>query len=224
MKKYIKAGLLVLLLVIPALIYLFLRSFGVNQYTLPVYHPIAIDSTAAISGKIPDTTYHTIPQFSLSTVKGMKVTSALLKDKIYIANFFSIPCLTTCPQLFSQLNRVQEIFSNNPEVFIVSHIIATDTTSKEVVQEFISANAVDSPRWLFLTGDTNELVELSRKGYFTSGIEDNQEKNRMVDSSNMEKLALVDKKGRIRGYYNGTDPEEVDRLLVEIKVLLAESN
>ena len=231
MNTYIKAGLLVVVLVIPALAFLFLKNFGENHYSLPRYIP-RIDSTTGnimmetkvVDGQeVTDTAFHTIPDFKLTDQYNNQVTSAVTKDKIHVADFFFARCLGICPKMTSQLQRVQEAFLNNPDVLIMSYTVDPENDTVEALQNYAEQHGAVKDKWYLMTGEKKDIYKLAKQGYYVTAKEDN------VQSSNLEekfvhtdKFVLVDKQGHIRGFYNGTDPKEIDKLILEIKVLLDE--
>jgi protein SCO1/2 len=231
MRTYVKAGLLLLVLVIPALAFLFLKNFGQNHYSMPRYIP-RIDSTTGnimmetklVNGKeVTDTVFHVIPDFRLTNQYNNTVTSEVIKGKIHVADFFFARCLGICPKMSSQLQRVQEAFMNNPEVVIMSYTVDPKNDNVGALENYADQYGAIKDKWHLLTGDKEDIYRLAKKGYYVTAKEDN------VQSTNLEekfvhtdKFVLVDKEGHIRGFYNGSDPEEVDKLILEIKVLLSE--
>ena len=91
----------------------------------------------------------------------------------------------------------------------------------DVLKQYAAdAGATDDGRWLFLTGDKSELYDHARKAYFIGVQEGNQSAGEEA-FLHSDQLVLIDKEQRIRGYYTGTDPVEIKRLIDEIKVLKA---
>jgi protein SCO1/2 len=231
MRTYIKAGLLLLVLVIPALAFLFLKNFGQNHYSLPRYIP-RMDSTTGnvvmetrlVEGKeITDTVFHTIPDFQLTDQHNNTVTSQVIKDKIHVADFFFARCLGICPKMTSQLQRVQEAFINNPEVVIMSYTVDPKNDTVEALQNYAEQYGAIKGKWYLMTGEKENIYRLAKKGYYVTAKEDNVQSANLEDKFvHTDKFVLVDKKGHIRGFYNGTDPKEVEKLILEIKVLLNE--
>jgi protein SCO1/2 len=231
MRTSVKAGLLILLLVIPALTFIFLKNFGKNHYSLPRYIP-RIDSTTGdvlmqtrvVEGKtITDTVYHTIPDFSLIDQHNDKVSRTLIEGKVHVADFFFARCPGICPKMSSQLQRVQEAFINNPDVVILSYSVDPKHDSVQALQNYAEQYGAIKGKWFLLTGEKNEIYNLAKNGYFISAMEGNVKSNDLEENFvHTDKFILIDKLGQIRGYYNGTDPADVDRLIVEMKVLLEE--
>lgn len=219
MRKYLKAGILVLVLVIPALVFLFLKQFGQNHYAVRKFYPTKID-TVKVNGQVKlDTVFHKIPPFKLIDQSGNVVTNKTFDHSIYVADFFYTKCPNVCPKLSSQLSRVQDAFENNNDVKILSHTVDPTHDSAEVLTDYASSYGALAGKWYFVTGSKKDIYDLARNGYFVSATTGTGGEEDFLHS---EKFVLIDKNKNIRGYYNGTDPEDVDRLILEIKILLYE--
>ncbi len=224
-----KAGIALVLLAVPALFYLLLRQ-GQNHYTLPRYFP-KIDSTTdqvmftqmvQPSGKmVRDTAYHTIPDFALTDQDGKPFNRQSIQGKIHIADFFFTRCGTICPKLSSQLNRVQDIFRQNDQIVLISYSVDPEYDTSEYLRAYAKRFEAIPGKWTFLTGSKAEIYRLIQKAYFLP-VMDAGVSNGDPDEtfSHSEKVVLVDKEGIIRGYYDGTDKEDIDRLVLETRVLL----
>lgn len=213
MKSYIKTGILALLLAIPVFFIIFLNKFGKNYHTLPVFY--ATDSVKTDKG-YTITGAHTIPEFTFFSQSGDSFSSKELTGKIYVADFFFTRCPSICPEMSTQLTRVQEEFMGDDEVKIVSFTVDPVYDTVGVLNKYAGEYRAKEGKWFFLTGSKDSIYQLAQQGFFISAMED---KERPLDFIHSEKFVLVDKTGRIRGYYNGTDPADVDRLVTEIKVL-----
>lgn len=228
-----KAGILLMVLVVPVLVYLSLKIFGENHFSLPRYIP-AIDST---TGEIKmakrlkprwnesemDTVFQTIPAFSLMDQQGKEFTSKNLTGKIYVANFFFTRCGTICPKITSQVSRVTDAFIEDKEIHFISLSVDPRYDNPEKLASYAKKFDADSARWTFLTGDKKIIYPLILKGFHVP-LADASEYDAAIKNPDetfihSERLILVDKSGIIRGFYDGTDKKEVDRLIVEIKVL-----
>ena len=212
MKGGIKYGLLFILLALPACIYIFLRVYGENHYNLPVYYPVGVDSKG-------DSIYKTIPDFEFLNQQGEKVTRRNFEGKIYVTDFFFTTCKTICPKMSSNLNKVYLTFKDSPDVLFLSHTVDPETDSVQVLNDYAAMFKADSKKWIFVTGEKKKLYDIARNGYRITAMEGDGGPDDFIHS---EKFVLVDKQGRIRGYYDGTDPKQVDKLITEIKVLKSE--
>lgn len=225
-----KAGILLATLLVPALLYLFLRFGTQNHYTLPRYLP-KIDSARSepLMGKVTlpdgrqiiDTVYNRIPPFRLIDQDGKAVDESVVKGKIYVASFFFTRCGTICPKISSQLTRVQDIFRTRNELVFLSHSVDPEHDRPEQLKEYAKRYEAIPGKWYFLTGSKADIYDLALHGYYLpvvdAGVKEGKPDETFIHS---EKLVLVDKDGIVRGFYDGTDKKDVDRLILEIRVLL----
>ena len=225
-----KAGILLATLLVPALLYLLLRFGSQNHYVLPRYLP-KIDSAKnePLMGmvKLPDgrramdTLYNHIPPFTLIDQDGKTTDQSIVKGKIYVADFFFTRCVSICPKIASQLTRVQDIFRNNPNVLFLSYSVDPEHDRPAQLKAYARKYEAIPGRWYFLTGSKAQIYDLAMHGYYLpavdAGVPEGKPDETFIHS---EKLVLVDKEGLVRGFYDGTDKGDVDRLVLEIRVLL----
>ena len=159
---------------------------------------------------------HLIRNFELVNQNGDTVDNSFLKDKIYVADFFFTTCPTICPVMSNELERVQEEFSGDLDIQIVSHSVQPEYDSPEILKEYASLHQANPKQWTFLTGDKAEIYSLARKSYFAVTTEGDGGINDFIHTEN---FILVDKKKRIRGFYDGTSADDVNRLIKDIKIL-----
>ena len=228
-----KTIILFIVLILPVFIYLGLKTWGTNHFVLPRYIP-AIDST---TGEIKmgkrlnprwdeselDTIFQTIPAFNLINEKGQSFSSSSLKGKIYVASFFFTRCGTICPKITGQLSRVQDTFNQDLDLKLISISVDPAFDHPEKLQAYAKRFDANEGQWTFLTGEKKVIYPLILTGFHVP-LADASEYDAAIKNPNetfihSERLVLVDKEGVIRGFYVGTDKKEVDRLLVEIKVL-----
>lgn len=225
-----KAGILVATLLVPALLYLLLRFGTQNHYVLPRYLP-KIDSARGepLMGKVRladgreviDTIYNRIPPFQLIDQDGKQVDQSIVKGKIYVADFFFTRCISICPKLSSQLTRVQDIFRKRSDIVFLSHSVDPEHDGPAQLKAYAKKYEAIPGKWYFLTGKKSTIYDLAMHGYYLPvvdpGVKAGSPDETFIHS---EKLVLVDKEGIVRGFYDGTDKEDVDRLILEIRVLL----
>lgn len=170
---------------------------------------------------VTDTVFNRIPPFSLIDQDGKTVDQSIVKGKIYVASFFFTRCGTVCPRISSQLTRVQDIFRKNPDLVFLSHSVDPEHDRPAQLKAYATKYEAIPGKWYFLTGDKAAIYKLAMRGYYLpavdAGVKDGTPDETFIHS---EKLVLVDKQGIVRGFYDGTDKEDVDRLVLEIRVLL----
>ena len=164
-----------------------------------------------------DTTYHSIADFSFYDQDSTLVTNDTYKNKIYITDFFFTTCPDICPIMKTQMLRVYEEYKDNPEIALLSHTIDPKHDNVPVLKEFSSRLDVDTGFWKFVTGDKDTIYKLGQTSYMASIADDVN--TGFVHSG---RFFLIDKERQIRGAYDGTDPESVDYLIIDIQRLLNE--
>lgn len=165
-----------------------------------------------------DTIPHTIPEFSFIDQDSNGVTKSTFADKIYIADFFFTSCPSICPVMTKQMKRIYEKFENEDRVMFLSHSIDTRHDSVPVLKAYAEKLNIDHSKWRFVTGEKSEIMNIAND-YFNVAYEDPDAPGGYDHSG---KLILVDTRGRIRAFCEGTIPEEVDEFMKDILQLLQE--
>ena len=163
---------------------------------------------------------HTIPEFSFVNQDGKKVTQKTYEGKIYVADFFFVTCPGICPRLTKNMTSLQEKFKDDKDVLLLSHTVMPWRDSVPVLKEYALENKINSHKWNLVTGDKDEIYNLARTAYFADeDFVKTQDEDAFIHTEN---FVLVDKKGRIRGVYNGTLELETKRLIRHIEMLQQE--
>ena len=166
-----------------------------------------------------DTVYHTIAHFEFIDQDSATITNNTFKDKIYVADFFFTSCRTICPIMKTQLLRVYDTIQNKSDVLILSHTIDPEYDTVALLHDFAERLGVDSKKWHFVTGVKDSIYKIAQTSYFATAMEDKTEPDGFIHSG---AFLLIDKSGRIRGKYDGTKEEEVNRLIGDIERLRTE--
>ena len=220
MAMFNKALVTLLILVVPLSAFLYLKSAeNAKKVTMQRYGPREAVEVIKNGEVRIDTQYHKIPAFSFTTQHGTPVTNEAMSGKIYVANFFFTNCLGMCLKMSHQFSRLQEAFLNEPDVLLLSHTVDPERDTVETLAAYAQQYGAIREKWFLVTGDKPALYEQARKGYFVSATEGDGGPGEFVHT---EKFILVDKSSNIRGYYDGTNKEEVDELIRDIKFLLWE--
>ena len=214
--RILQGFVLVCILLIPILIFMFLRGFGTNEYDLPIYFQNGVDNPFKECSAL-DSGQHYIPDFSFVNQEGKEIGRAQMEGKITIVDFFFTSCPSICPTMSKEMERVNDMFRDNPQVQIYSISIDPEYDTPQILQEYASEHHAIPGKWHFLSGPKLETYELARCGFILPTIDGNRIPDNFVHS---DKFILIDELGRIRGYYSGTNREEVDLLMLETKVLL----
>lgn len=165
-----------------------------------------------------DTVYHTIAQFSFVNQEGDTISNADVTGKVYVADFFFTTCPTICPVMKKEMLRVHEKFKGNPNFKILSHSIDPTHDTQEVLKDYAKKLGItDASTWNFLTGDQEKIFEMGQTSYLTTAMADQMEPGGFLHSG---AFLLIDQQGRIRGVYDGTKSDQVDRLINDIPKIL----
>ncbi|MGY6562851.1 MAG: SCO family protein [Luteibaculaceae bacterium] len=214
-----KKILILLSMFVVAILYAY--SLFKPQEKLKIFHPTdvnpnLVDKTIYKQGKqIP----HKVGDFKLINQYGDTINNSITENKIFVVDFFFTVCQTICPIMTDEMNRVFRAFQEKEDFIILSHSVTPQIDTPEVLKQYAKDKAILDPKWQFLTGDKKEIYRLARQVYFTSLDEGD---GGLQDFIHTENFVLVDKKGRLRGFYDGTNAKDVDRLIREIKILYKE--
>ncbi|WP_461091320.1 SCO family protein [Spirosoma gilvum] len=204
---------------LPALVVLVWSCGASTDDKLPILGQREV-VTKVVNGKtVTDSVDHTVPDFKFVSQYGDTVTAKNLDGKIYVADFFFTTCPTICPKMKVQLKRVYEKFKGNPDVMLLSHTIDPAHDSVAVLKEFAQNLGVTGQQWLFVTGDREKIYDIGQNSYMVTAQQDSSAPGGVVHSG---AFILVDKQKRIRGIYDGTTEEGVDKLMADMERLLAE--
>ena len=157
----------------------------------------------------------TIPEVYFTDSQDKKISRADLDGKVWVADFIFTTCNMACPVLTGNMNLVHKEFQNNDNVRIVSISVYPEYDTPEVLKKYASQYDANTNRWHFLTGPEENVQDVIKNGFKMGDYED------IIFHS--EKFALVDQKGRLRGYYSGMQTEDVARLKKDMKKLLKEN-
>jgi len=183
---------------------------------LPIYQPSDLNP-ALVDPAVLGHEDHRILDFTLQNQLGDTITEEEVKGDLLIVDFFFTRCATICPMLTSNMKKVQDVFSAQPGVRLLSHSVTPVADSVAVLAAYGEANGVDPDRWWLLTGEKKEVYRLARQSYFAALDEGD---GGLQDFVHTENIVLVDTLGRLRGFYDGTDLDEVNDLVSDVLFLL----
>ena len=183
---------------------------------LPVYQPNMVNAELVDSTLQHVKKYHRIADFSLLNQNGDTITQENYRNKIYVADFFFTTCPTICPIMTANLVEVQAALANDSEVLLLSHSVTPEIDSVAQLKKYAIEKGVNDAKWNLVTGDKKQIYELARKSYLA--VQEDGDGG-PFDMIHTENFILVDKQRRIRGFYDGTKEEEMDRLLSDIEIL-----
>lgn len=204
---------------ISVIIFIAIYSLLKPQKTLKIFSPRDVN-TELVDTTVQHIGYnHTIADFAFTNQNGKMITQNDYDGKIYIADFFFTTCPTICPKMTDNMVWLQNQIKNNPKVMLLSYSVTPDIDSVPVLKKYALEKGVIDSKWNLVTGNKKDIYYIARKSYLavkTGKPED------MYDMVHTENFILVDQKRRIRGFYDGTNLEEVKKLLEDINYLSQE--
>jgi protein SCO1 len=197
----------VLVFVLPFVAYFGLQWYNQRFHKLPVYSELK--KAGAMQPGVPD-------DFELVNQDGDVVSLGDWNDKIIVVDFFFTRCPSICPKMTSSLQRVRKRFRNDSTIYMYSISVDPENDSVAQLRKYAERFKMDLRYWQLLTGDKKEIYRIARNNFKVAATDGDGGPGDFIHS---EKLILVDRHQRIRGYYKGTVDEEVDQLIKDIKKL-----
>jgi len=186
---------------------------------LKIYNPADVNPRLVDFSMKHITKDHTIADFELTNQNGQKITNKNYKDKIYVADFFFTRCQTICINMAYNMGELQNLYKKDTEIMFLSHSVTPEIDSVTVLKEYADRKGVIDGKWNITTGAKTHIYELARKSYFAVLDEGTGDENDFIHT---EQFVLVDKEKRIRGYYDGTEKEDMEKLKKDIVLLKEE--
>jgi len=197
------------------MIYL-IYSLLTPEKKLPIYNPADVNPKLVDESMIHIRRNHKVADFKLINQNGDTITQEDYKDKIYVTDFFFTRCQTICPIMTNNMGKLQEVFKNDNDIKFLSLSVTPEMDSIPILREYADRKGVIDTKWNITTGDKKHIYELARKSYFAVLDEGD---GGIQDFIHTENFILVDKKKQIRGFYDGTDSKDIQRLIVDINIL-----
>lgn len=155
--------------------------------------------------------YGRVPAFVLTSQTGAAFDSKTLEGKIWVADFFFTTCMGPCPRMSALMHSVQKRIADLPDVRLVSFSVDPQHDTPPVLAAYAQRFRADPSRWFLLTGSQTTLNALDRDAFKMGNVDGAFQHSTL--------FALVDRQGRIRGYFHTEDGESLDPLIAAIRAL-----
>jgi protein SCO1/2 len=199
------------------------RVWGLLAFGAVVIAALAIRLIGA-AGRPELPVVSTIPEFSLIDQLGRPYGSADLAGKVWIASFVYTTCPGPCPRVVQQMAEVQRRIGPEPEVAFVSISVDPEADTPPVLAAYTESRAIDAQKWRFLTGPLDQVLAVVRGGFLLALVRTDEADAETIASEgpivHSVRLVLVDRARRVRGYYESTEPDSMDRLVEDARRLL----
>jgi protein SCO1/2 len=164
--------------------------------------------------------YGAVPDFSLVERSGKSVSLVDVRGKVWIANFIYTTCTDTCPMQSAAMAKLQEKWANRPELRFVSFSVDPQHDTPAVLSRYAERFKASRERWLFLTGDKEQIAQLVQGGFRLSAAALTDGKSKETIILHSPRFVLVDRTNEIRGYYDSRDGAALERLNKDVTTLL----
>jgi len=186
---------------------------------LPVFNPSDVNPRLVDDALKHISKDHKVSDFKLINQNGKIITQENFENKIYVADFFFTRCQTICPVMAVNMAELQEYYKNDKEIKFLSHSVTPGIDSVPVLRAYADKKGAIDGKWEITTGDKMHIYELARKSYFAVLDEGDGGDQDFIHT---EQFVLIDKKKQIRGFYDGTEADEMQRIIDDIEILKME--
>tara|TARA_Y100000766_G_scaffold20942_1_gene14577 strand:+ start:40 stop:696 length:657 start_codon:yes stop_codon:yes gene_type:complete len=181
---------------------------------LPIFQPAMVNYELVDSTMQHVKRYHRISSFSLINQNGETITEKKYENKIYVADFFFTTCPGICIDMTRNMLKIQKKILDNPNIMLLSFSVTPKIDSVAQLKKYAIEKGIKDSKWNLLTGDKKQIYTLARESYFV--VKEGQGINSMIHTEN---FVLIDPDKRIRGFYDGTNDEEILELMDDIAIL-----
>ena len=194
----------------------FFSCYQQEKKQLPVYNPVDFKEKLVDKSVRNVSKNHTVANFSLTNQNGITITNKDYENKIYVVDFFFTSCPTICPIMTNNMLKIQDEFIDNDDIKLLSMSVTPEIDNVEILKQYAIEKGVNDSKWNITTGPKKHIYELARKSYFAV-VE--QGDGGLQDFIHTPNFILIDTKKQIRGIYDGTNENEILRLIADIKIL-----
>ena len=184
---------------------------------LPVFNPSDFDPKLVDTSLRKVNQNHTVKDFNLTNQNGVKISSKDYENKVYVVDFFFTRCPSICPIMTDNMILIQDEFINDDQIMLLSLSVTPEIDSVSVLKNYAIEKGINDSKWNITTGSKKHIYDLARKSYFAVVDQGDGDLQDFIHTPN---FILVDKKKQIRGIYDGTELNEVTRLIEDIHTLI----
>ena len=158
-------------------------------------------------------------EFQFRNQDSEPATLETFDGKVVIADFFFTTCPAICPIMKRQMVRIYQAYPDQPDLLLFSHTVDPDHDTVDVLSNYAKGLEIETKKWQLVTGPQEEIFASAKDNYMLGALKDDNSPGGYIHSGS---FVLIDKDKKIRGYYDGTDAKEVDRLIADIKEFVDE--
>ncbi|MGB5498763.1 MAG: SCO family protein [Maribacter sp.] len=212
-------NLIISLTTIIGLFMVIFYSIGIGNEGLPIYNPTDFNPELVDNSLKQTNNNHTVSDFNLINQNGEMITQKDYENKIYVVDFFFTRCPSICPIMAINMEKLQTTYQDDEEIKLLSISVTPTMDSVPILRDYATKKGAIDTKWNLTTGNKKHIYDLARKSYFA--VVD-QGDGGLQDFIHTPNFILVDKEKRIRGVYDGTMDDEIERIIQDIALLQKE--
>ena len=155
-----------------------------------------------------------VPNFELIDEEGFAFGLEDLRGKVWVADFIFTSCAGQCPQMTDAMSGLRKRLPKSVELVSIS--VDPKRDSPDALMAYATSHGYTPGRWHFLTGQSPDIEFLAREGFHLSYAPGGSPQEPITHSV---RFALIDRSGKIRGFYDATDPKNISQLVNDARVL-----
>jgi|TARA_B100001059_G_scaffold126806_1_gene126772 protein SCO1/2 len=186
------------------------------EKSLPVYSPSMVNFELVDSTLQHVKKFHRIADFKLKNQNNEWVTNKTFDKKIYVADFFFTTCPSICPIMTDNMSILQNFYKKDTLILLLSHSVTPKIDSVAQLKKYALEKGIIDKKWHLVTGPKKQIYDLARRSYLAAK---NNGDGGPYDMIHTENFILVDPDQRIRGFYDGTLEEDIEKIKTDIELL-----
>ena len=186
------------------------------EKSLPVYSPSMVNFELVDSTLQHLKKFHRIADFKLKNQNNEWVTNKTFDKKIYVADFFFTTCPSICPIMTDNMSILQNFYKKDTLILLLSHSVTPKIDSVAQLKKYALEKGIIDKKWHLVTGPKKQIYDLARRSYLAAK---NNGDGGPYDMIHTENFILVDPDRRIRGFYDGTLEEDIEKIKTDIELL-----
>jgi protein SCO1 len=200
-----------LIFIVPVMAYALVNWYQYKYEKLPVYNSSSNENENLLMQ---------LASFSFVNQDGRKLNSNDWNNKILVVDFFFTHCPSICPKMTASLKEVNDYFNKEKFLQIASFTVDPQRDSSVQLKKYSAQFSLNTNQWNLITGSKKDIYKLARNGFKLVATDGDGGPDDFIHS---DKIVLTDTQKNIRGYYEGTNPDEIKKLITDIKKLQNEN-
>jgi len=155
-----------------------------------------------------------IADFTMQEARQGALTNKDVAGKVWIGATLFTHCPGICPTITTAMAELQDAFKDDADFRLVSVTVDPARDTPEILQKFAGGYGAEKGRWFFVRHPDRDAVGTFVKTVLYLPYND------VEPLEHPPHISLIDRDGTLRGMWDGTVPDEVEKLKTAIRELL----